>query len=148
MPLSAILQAATPHLICRVRHLNEWQSSADPFIRSEDEPEQEILDEGFAANAPLGPTYWRIVLRGQVKLYLSTFQLNRSQVLKVWGGAGLAYCDAAGEAIGRMLEHRRRSRSRRSAGSIAPRGNDRARIDNLEIEQLRHRTRLLRRARR
>src|SRR5947207_1347871 len=99
MPTSAILQAATPHLIY---HVQRPSRTVEPFIRTEDEPAQEIIDEGFDPNGPLGPTYWRVVQRGSTMLYLSTFALNRSQVLKAWGDAGLAYCDAAGEAFGRV----------------------------------------------
>jgi hypothetical protein len=93
--LSDLLKEARPRLIVCVEQRADNTFQNVPCIREDEPPVTEVIDEGFdPINSPLGcPVYWRIVDRTDGRFYYSTFEYTREQVLRVWGEAGLHYCD-------------------------------------------------------
>jgi hypothetical protein len=90
------LRSAQPRLICRVeRRRDECEQKLMPYISEADPGWDELLSEGYDDNPfnPLGPVYWRVIIRANEKLYASTFVATREAIRKCWGSAGLAHCD-------------------------------------------------------
>jgi hypothetical protein len=89
------LRSAQPHLIIHVDPLGGPRFELAPHIGQSEYDREEIIDEGYdPEHSPLGcPVYWRIVKRGEEKLYCSTFPATRDQVKRTWGTAGLTFCD-------------------------------------------------------
>ncbi len=98
------LRSARPRLICRVDFKEDWTAEHTPYIREVESGCEEVTSEGYDPHhSPLGPVYWRIVNRGEERLYCSTFWATRDRVVKVWGTRGLAYCDTVtGLAVARI----------------------------------------------
>ena len=90
------LRSAQPHLIARVEIAdNVRRAKVTPIVTKIHCGWDELLDEGYEAHdSPLGPVYWRIVMRGNEQLYLSTFLVVPAQVIEIWGMEGLAYRNA------------------------------------------------------
>jgi hypothetical protein len=89
------LRLAQPHLIASIEFMEPEPRTARirPYTRQSDPGWDELVDEGYDPNGPMGPTYWRIVRRGRERLYLSTAFVRRDAVVKGWGLEGLPYCD-------------------------------------------------------
>jgi hypothetical protein len=99
------LRSAQPHLVCRVDPDGDRGVRCMPYIGDANVGSDEVLDEGYDPyHSPLGcPVYWRVINRGDEKLYCSTFLATRTQVMKAWGMQGLAYCDPiTGTAVARI----------------------------------------------
>jgi hypothetical protein len=99
-----LLIAARPMLIARVnREGNRRRYTA--HICPAEHNIVTVEDEGYdPRNSPLGcPVYWRIVRREDGTFYYSTFQATRDLVRRIWGQAGLLYCDpSTGLAFARI----------------------------------------------
>jgi hypothetical protein len=106
------LRSARPHLICRVeaeggRPLEVEGNQRDvltPYISEVELGWDEVLSEGYDPDgSPLRrPVYWRIVDRGDERLYCSTFLVGRAEIIKRWGTKALAYCHpVTGRAVAR-----------------------------------------------
>jgi hypothetical protein len=88
------LRSARPCLISRVERLEGSEFRITPYIRLAEPDSDQVLDEGYDPhNSPLGPVYWRIVQRGDKRVYCSTYLETRDAVIKAWGTNGLACCD-------------------------------------------------------
>ena len=62
-----------------------------------------VIEEGYDPDhTVLAPVYWRIVKRGDERLYCSTFQVGRDEIVKAWGECGLAHYDPKGMAVARI----------------------------------------------
>jgi hypothetical protein len=104
--LAVLLKAAQPRLIVRVvpDPCNKSKLEITPYIREVDAVSEVVIREGYDPDhSPLGPVYWRIVKRGDQRLYLSTYRVMRDEIIKGWGTPRLAYCDPlTGMAIARV----------------------------------------------
>jgi hypothetical protein len=106
-PSLEYLRSAQTRLICRVDPGPDSDSASKltPYISDVELGWDEVLDEGYDPHhSPLGcPVYWRVVKRGDEKLYCSTFLATRAQVMKSWGTPGPAYCDpVTGMSVARV----------------------------------------------
>ena len=106
LPSSELLRSLRPSLITRIDWKSDMIAKSTSYIAQDVCETDEVIDEGYdPIHSPLGcPVYWRIVKRGAEKLYLSTFLVTRQQVKRIWGDAGLHYCDPA---TGRLLRKSR-----------------------------------------
>lgn len=97
LPSSELLRSLRPSLITRIDWKSDMIAKSTSYIAQDVCETDEVIDEGYdPIHSPLGcPVYWRIVKRGAEKLYLSTFLVTRQQVKRIWGDAGLHYCDPA-----------------------------------------------------
>jgi hypothetical protein len=101
------LRSAQTRLICRVDPdpVGDSASKLTPYISDVELGWDEVLDEGYDPHhSPLGcPVYWRVIKRGDERLYCSTFLATRAQAIKTWGKPGLAHCDpATGMSVARV----------------------------------------------
>jgi hypothetical protein len=91
------LKSARPRLIahCDLDAEDERQATVTSYIRESELSGDQILDEGFDPEySPLGvPVYWRVIVRGDERLYCSTFQATRERIIKGWGQIGLEHAD-------------------------------------------------------
>ena len=89
------LRLAEPLLVTRVVHRGGLAYYLSTFLREKYVGWDELLDEGYdPIHSPLGcPVYWRIVVRGPERLYLSTFVLEREKILECWGPGALRHVD-------------------------------------------------------
>ena len=91
------LKSARPRLIghCDLDVEYERQAKLTFYIREGEPSGDQILDEGFDPEySSLGvPVYWRVVVRGDERLYCSTFQATRERIIKGWGQIGLEHAD-------------------------------------------------------
>lgn len=93
-PVASRLRSARPRLISEVFYA-AGVAHVRSEIRSTDYDWTELLEEGYdpSGNTMGKPVWWRIVRRGSTKLYLSTFEVARHEVLRAWGHDGLLYLD-------------------------------------------------------
>jgi hypothetical protein len=116
------LHSARPHLICYVKNEQvvehgakfdvhrEIMGSAKRLIRAIDTEGAsnwgELIEEGFdlgSTGSKLAPVYFCHVIRAGEMVSLLTFTASRDHVLKLWGSAGLDYCDPiTGTAFARI----------------------------------------------
>ena len=91
------LKSARPRLIghCDLDVEYERQAKLTFYIREGEPSGDQILDEGFDPEySSLGvPVYWRVIVRGDERLYCSTFQATRERIIKGWGQIGLEHAD-------------------------------------------------------
>jgi hypothetical protein len=61
------LRLAQPHLIASIEFMEPEPRTARirPYTRQSDPGWDELVDEGYDPNGPMGPTYLRIVRRGR-----------------------------------------------------------------------------------
>jgi len=103
--LEEYLKAAQPRLVIRVVRGTGLKFKVTPYIKEVEHGCEEVIEEGFDPDhSPLGvPVYWRIIKRGDERLYCSTHLLRRDQLIRVWGTRGLVYCDpVTGMAVARI----------------------------------------------
>ncbi len=89
------LRAAHPRLICTSEIVAGRCCKLTPYIREGENSCEEVITEGYdPVHSPLGcPVYWRIVKRGELKFYFSTFMAPYDLVKRAWGTVALGYCD-------------------------------------------------------